>query len=398
MYSTGPIHSGELLRHSCTSERHNEIVDQRRSGVKDRSKLEGFGSDQAVVDLFCGAGGLTYGLMEEGLDVVAGVDVDEHCQYAYQHNTGARFRKCDIEQLSGDSLLKLYGQTQVQILVGCAPCQPFSVYNQKNNDEKWKLIKRFAKLIVETRPNVVSMENVPRLLTYRGGSVFQDFVRQLENAGYHVTYQVVSLERYGLPQRRSRLVLTASLHGVVTIEPPNFDSNKYLTVEEAIGHLPAIAAGETHATDRLHTASQLSAVNLRRIRASMPGGNWGEWPEELRAVCHRQNTGRGYKSVYGRMRFDEVAPTITTQFYGFGNGRFGHPEQDRAISLREGAILQSFPLDYDFAAPNQAIHFKIIGRMIGNAVPVVLARVIGRSITRHLVDRGLLRRVDQAIA
>ena len=309
----------------------------------DKSKRRELSSNHAVVDLFCGAGGLTYGLVREGLHVVAGVDTDEQCRYAYEYNTGVRFLNSDVGKLSSIALEELFDGADLKILVGCAPCQPFSVYNQKNNDGQWQLVKRFGDLIGAVRPDVVSMENVPRLQQYKNGSVFEHFVELLREADYHVTHEIVNLLDYGLPQRRSRLVVVASLHGSVVLEPPNESHSGYNTVKDAIGKLPPISAGEADQDDRLHTASRLSTLNLRRIRASMPGGSWDDWDRELRADCHNVESGRGYKSVYGRMRFDEPAPTITTQFYGFGNGRFGHPEQDRSISLREGAILQSFP-------------------------------------------------------
>lgn len=345
-----------------------------------------------VVDLFCGAGGLTCGLKREGLCVVAGVDMDGQYRYAYERNNASRFVERDIERFSASELSDLFGTNEARVLVGCAPCQPFSVYNQKNNNRKWQLVQRFAELIVQTQPDVVSMENVPRLFRYREGIVFEQFVHMLEDVGYHVAYEVVFLPDYGLPQYRRRLVLMASLHGKIWLESPSVGRDDYQTVEEALGHLPPIAAGEADPGDRLHTASRLSPLNLKRIRASMPGGSWADWEEELRAECHRSDTGKGYKSVYGRMKLEEPAPTITTQFYGFGNGRFGHPEQDRAISLREGAILQGFPLDYDFVPANEKIQFKSVGRMIGNAVPVVLARAIGRAIAEHLTLHGISRR------
>lgn len=246
------------------------------------------------------------------------------------------------------------------------------------------MVERFGELIVETLPDVVSMENVPRLLEFRGGEVFATFRRTLESVGYTVRHRIVYLPDYGLPQSRSRLVVMASRHGEVELEPPTHSPDEYRTVEEVIGRLPAIEAGGADDNDRLHTASRLSPINLRRIRASMPGGSWADWDAELVADCHKVKSGRGYRSVYGRMRYDEPAPTITTQFFGFGNGRFGHPEQDRGLSLREGAILQSFPPTYAFVRPGERVQFKALGRMIGNAVPVMLGQVIGRSIKAHL--------------
>ena len=342
----------------------------------------------SVVDLFCGAGGLAHGLLKEGFHIAAGIDIDTHCRYPFEHNNNASFVLRDVDELRSEEILEFFKPNSPRILVGCAPCQPFSLYNQKNNDPNWKLVGRFCGLVADTQPDVVSMENVPRLMDYRDGRVFSNLLELLREAGYTVDHQIVFLPDYGLPQRRSRLVVMASLHGTLELEEPTHALDSYRTVEQVIGDLPALAAGETHPRDALHTASRLSPMNLRRIRASKPGGSWADWQEELVAPCHRIRSGRGYKSVYGRMRFDEPSPTITTQFFGFGNGRFGHPEQDRALSLREGAILQSFPQDYRFVAPGETIQFKRIGRMIGNAVPVLLGQLIGRAIASHLSDHG----------
>lgn len=136
----------------------------------------------------------------------------------------------------------------------------------------------------------------------------------------------------------------------------------------------------------------LSPLNLARIQASKPGGTWLDWPDELRAVCHTKETGKWYGNVYGRMSWDEPSATITTQCCGFGNGRFGHPEQDRAISMREAALLQTFPLSYEFIDPSDDTpSISRIAQMIGNAVPVALARMIAKSIRLHICEhRGWL--------
>ena len=356
--------------------------------MSDTSRSEPSNAPGSVVDLFCGAGGLAHGLVSEGFHIAAGIDVDIHCRYPFEHNNNARFVLRDVDQLRSEEIQQLFEPDVPRILVGCAPCQPFSLYNQKNNDPNWRLVGRFGELVAATRPDVVSMENVPRLIDYRDGQVFRDLLESLREAGYTVDHQIVFLPDYGLPQRRFRLVVMASVHGTVELEGPTHALDCYRTVQQAIGDLPPLAAGETHHRDTLHKASRLSPINLRRIKASKAGGSWTDWEEELVAPCHRLKSGRGYKSVYGRMRFDEPSPTITTQFFGFGNGRFGHPEQDRALSLREGAILQSFPHDYRFVAPGETVQFKRIGRMIGNAVPVLLGQVIGRAIASHLADHG----------
>jgi DNA (cytosine-5)-methyltransferase 1 len=170
--------------------------------------------------------------------------------------------------------------------------------------------------------------------------------------------------------------------GEIALEKPG-DLAGEETVRHAIAHLPMLDAGET-SEDRLHRASRLSPLNQQRIRASKPGGCWRDWPTELVAECHRTEMGKNYPSVYGRMEWDAPAPTITTQFFGYGNGRFGHPEQDRAISLREGALLQTFPQDYEFIPHDHPVVFSQVGKMIGNAVPVRLGKAIGLSIRKHL--------------
>ena len=163
-----------------------------------------------------------------------------------------------------------------------------------------------------------------------------------------------------------------------------YNKNNYLTVRDAIGYLPPIAAGEVCEEDLLHRSSALSDINIRRIQQSVPGGSWRDWDDDLKLKCHKKISGSTFPSVYGRMEWDKPSPTITTQFYGYGNGRFGHPEQDRAISLREGAILQSFPNDYIFVDEKHPSHKRELGTHIGNAVPVELGRAIGISIQRHL--------------
>lgn len=340
------------------------------------------GSDLACVDLFCGAGGLTHGLRREGIDVVAGIDIDQACRHPFEQNNGSKFIEQDVDRLEAVDLKRLFGKADIRILAGCAPCQPFSTYSQRYDvvgSPRWGLLYQFSRLIKGSRPELVTMENVPSLAKH---AVYDDFVESLERLGYRVQSQVVDCSEYGLPQSRKRLVLLASRIGPIEIAPPKTGRRK--SVRSAIGRLPEIFHGESHTKDPMHVAAKLSDLNLERVRASNPGGTWRDWPEHLIAACHRRDTGKTYPGVYGRMRWDEPSPTLTTQFFGFGNGRFGHPEQDRAISLREGAILQGFPKSYSFIPDGAPVHFKALGRMIGNAVPVTLGEVIGRSIKAHL--------------
>ena len=339
--------------------------------------------DVNAVDLFCGAGGLTRGLESAGIQVRLGVDIDPACEFPYTANNKAKFLLQSVGQLSAEDLLPAFDQAPFRLLAGCAPCQPFSTYNQKadSSDGRWWLLLHFSRLIRDIRPELVTMENVPRLAEQ---TIFREFIHDLETAGYQVVYSTVSCSDYGVPQQRRRLVLLASSLGPIRLMTPGECGASTVTVRKAIGRMPSLNAGQVDAGDLLHQAAALSQTNLRRIQASRPGGTWRDWAGDLRADCHSKRSGKTYPSVYGRMCWDEPAPTITTEYFGFGSGRFGHPEQDRAISLREGAILQSFPRGYKFVRPGDPIYKKLVGRLVGNAVPVKLGEVIGRSIVAHV--------------
>jgi DNA (cytosine-5)-methyltransferase 1 len=344
-----------------------------------------------VVDLFCGIGGLSHGFVCEGFNVVAGIDSDPTCQYAYKTNNGAEFLERDIAGLSSQEVSKLFEGAEIKILVGCAPCQPYSVYNNKiatpieeRNDSKWELLYAFADLIDATEPDIVSMENVPQLLKFNGGKIFNDFKKRLEDRGYKVTAKIVNAQDYGVPQRRKRLVMFASKFGEVQLVDKTVKDGKYKTVRQAIGNLPRVDGGPAHPLDPIHRARKLSPLNVKRIQASPEGGFWRDWDKTLWLDCHKKETGKTYRSVYGRMRWDDVAPTMTTYCIGLGNGRFGHPEQDRAITLREAAIFQDFPPTYQFSDPNKSLSMQTIARHIGNAVPVGLGIAIAKSIKNHL--------------
>lgn len=346
-----------------------------------------------AVDLFCGAGGLTRGLIDAGIPVAAGYDLDEACRFPYEHNNrGATFQKVSVSELTAAMLAAHYPAGHTRILVGCAPCQTFSKYTQgldNDDDPKWTLLDEFARLVREVKPDIVSMENVPELQRH---DIFDRFLGTLADEGFHFTEdeekRVVYCPDYGIPQHRRRLVLVASKLGPIELIPPTHTGKRQRTVRKALKELAHLQAGGASEADPLHRTSELSPLNLQRIQHSTPGGTWRDWPKKLVAKCHRKKAGKTYPSVYGRMEWDKPSPTITTQFFGFGNGRFGHPEQDRAISLREGAILQSFPKRYQFVEKGGDYCFKTIGRLIGNAVPVRLGEVVGKAIIRHLEEQN----------
>lgn len=348
-----------------------------------------------AVDLFCGVGGLTHGLRRGGIEVVAGVDFDGSCRFAYEsNNSPSRFIQRDVNALTTREVSDLFGGAGIKLLAGCAPCQPFSTYSRSDRRRKggeaedgdWSLVASFGRLVREVQPDLVTMENVPQVLLH---NVFGGFLEAL--AGYHVTRSVVNCERFGVPQKRQRMVLMASRLGseALTLLAPEVATE---TVRSNIAALPTLEAGQADAEDPLHAACRLSPLNLQRIRASKPGGTWRDWPESLRADCHRKSTGATYPSIYGRMEWDKPAPTMTTQCFGYGNGRFGHPEQDRAITLREAAILQTFPPQYSFLAQGEEVSFARLGRLIGNAVPVRLGEFIAETFRSH-VDYHISRAV-----
>lgn len=352
-----------------------------------------------VVDLFCGIGGLSAGFRKEGFDVVAGVDLDGTCQFAFEKNIKARFIHESVANLEGTALDDLYTKGSLKILVGCAPCQPFSSYtrryrkdeSQEQTDQRWAMLEEFARLIQSSRPDIISMENVTRVEAH---PAFKRFVRSLEDADYQVSVFKVRAQDYGVPQKRTRLVLFASQFGRVALAPPTH-ANRPITVRKAISKLPAVGCGETHPSDRLHVARGLSDKNLRRLQATEEGGSWKNWKEDMQLDCHKSDRGKSFRAVYGRMKWDEPSPVITTQCLGIGNGRFGHPDQDRAITIREAAILQSFPSQFQFLPANAKVFGLHLARQIGNAVPVKLGQAVARSIMLHLREHEIVATTHQ---
>lgn len=352
---------------------------------KRNKKKKAVFSGIAAIDLFCGAGGMTHGLIKAGVPVSAGIDIDPTCRYAYETNNKVSFFEKDIRLSSAKELKALYPKKTVKILVGCAPCQPFSTHTHKvknrKKDDKWGLLYSFSDLIKEVKPKIVSMENVAQIMKHE---VFNDFVKTLKRLGYQVFWRAIYCPDYGIPQSRRRLVLLASKLGKIELIPPTHSRDKYKTVRNVIEKLERITDGQASKKDPLHRSPNLSPLNKKRIIQSKPGGTWLDWDKKLRAPCHAKKSGETYSAVYARMDWDKVGPTITTQSCYFGTGRFGHPSQNRAISLRESAMLQTFPKRYKFLDPSVPFSFKKIGIHIGNAVPVRLGQIVGKSIKKHL--------------
>ncbi len=337
-----------------------------------------------AVDLFCGTGGLSLGLQQAGVRVAAGIDIEQRCQYPYETNIKATFVLADINKVDGKRLKQLWPEDDLRLLAGCAPCQPFSSQRRgakPSADKNWPLLLAFAKLVKSCRPELVTMENVPRLMH---DPVFTRFTGVLHDNGYHVTYGILYGPDFGLAQTRRRLILLASRLGEIEMPKPTHTEDQYVTVNDVIGKLRPLENGEADPNDPLHVARRLSDLNLRRAIASKAGGTWRDWPEDLLAECQKKDKGRSFGAFYGRMRANEPGPTITTQPYNTGAGRFTHPTQHRGLSLREAALLQGFPKEFIFTDKGEQITFSGVGKLIGNAVPPAFGKAVGTTFMEHI--------------
>ena len=342
-----------------------------------------------VVDFFSGCGGTSAGLRAAGAEIVLGIDRDAGARATFKANfPGATFLEKDVKKLRTAALAPIIAaHPDAQWLFSaCAPCQPFSRQrrDKRKNDDRAPLLWELIRFVRRYAPSYIFVENVPGLqsLSQQLGP-FDRFVAALRRLGYAVNSGVVEARSYGVPQRRGRLVLVASKVGPVSFPPPTHgphaSAREYSTVWEWIGDLPELAAGEEHFNVPNHKAMDLSALNLRRIRATPEGGGRKDWPPDLQLKCH-SNGYTGHTDVYGRMRKDQPATGLTTKCLSLSNGRFGHPTQDRAISVREAASLQTFPRSFIFHGT-----FAAMATQIGNAVPVLLARRFGEWFVRDLV-------------
>ena len=258
-----------------------------------------------VIDLFCGVGGLSHGFIQEDFNVLAGIDIDETCRFAFEENNKSEFIAKSITDLSAQEINRIYGEnTDLKILVGCAPCQNFSSYMFKDKDKdsnKWKLLYEFSRLVKETEPDIISMENVSQLINFKKAPVFEDFVNDLKDLGYFVSYEIVNCPDYGIPQNRKRLVLLASKYGEINLIPKTHIPENYVTVKDAIGALPPISDGDINKDDSLHISRKLSELNKKRIKNTPYGGSWKDWDDSLKLQCHKKESGKSFPNVYGRI-------------------------------------------------------------------------------------------------
>lgn len=342
-----------------------------------------------VVDFFCGCGGTSAGLREAGMNILAGVDLNSEAGKTYTHNfPEAKFFLEDISNFPTYNLGQIIDKTRKRPLLfsACAPCQPYTKQKttKRQSDSRLNLLDEFHRFVSVFRPDYILIENVPGLQKIRADEgALGRFLRLLDKHRYLYDVTVLRSQDYGVPQRRRRLVLVASLVGDISVPEPTHglgrENETYENVWNWIGDLPAISAGEKHPSVKNHQSAKLSDLNLTRINATPEGGSRLDWPKELMLNCHK--TYSGHTDVYGRLHKDRPATAMTTRCISLSNGRYGHPTQSRAISVREAARLQTFGDDFEFFGS-----INSMATQIGNAVPVRLANVIGAHVKSHFLE------------
>lgn len=348
-----------------------------------------------AIDFFCGGGGMSYGMQSARIKILAGIDYDESCKETYEANIDAKFIKADVFKLKPEVLedeLGLEKNDDNLILIGCSPCQYWSVIqtDKKKSEKSKSLLLEFQRFVEYFNPGYVVVENVPGILSRMEESGLDIFIEMLEGKGFSVHADIHNAADYGIPQSRKRFTLIANRITEEKLKPAKY-SGKRLTVRDVLGEkngFPKIIAGHQDKTDFMHSCAALSGINLKRL-ALIPknGGNrlaFAHIPElQLKCFIGKDDS---FKDTFGRLWWDKPAPTITTKFFSISNGRFAHPEENRALSLREGATLQSFPRRYVFKASSR----DKIARLIGNAVPPRYAEKIGEAIVDHfkLLQKG----------
>ena len=343
-----------------------------------------------AIDFFSGAGGLTHGLRSAGINVMAGIDIEASCKETYEkNNKGSVYLERDVTKYSPQELekdLKIKRNDNGMIFAGCAPCQFWSIiHTSREKSKKTKdLILDFQRFVEYFNPGFVLVENVPGISS-KEGSPMGKFISTLESLGYKVAHHVTDMSQYGIPQKRKRFTLLASRVSNISLPEP---TNKQKTLKDILGPkngFSKIKAGTKDSSKFLHSAANLNQKNIERLQMTPAnGGDRSGWQNKKKYKLDCYSSGeKKFYDTYGRMWWDRPAPTITTKFYSISNGRFAHPEENRAISIREGATIQTFPKDYEFIGNSVAS----ISKMIGNAVPPAFGKILGDQIVRSLESK-----------
>jgi DNA (cytosine-5)-methyltransferase 1 len=336
---------------------------------------------RTAIDLFSGAGGLTQGLKQAGFNVVGAVEsVKTYADSYILNHPETNLKQMDITRIDPVEYAKELGLKpgDLDLLAGCPPCQGYSTIGTRNrgqrNDPRNELVYEVLRFAVAFQPKTIMMENVPAL---DKDERLQKLVGELERIGYNIDHKVLKMSHYGVPQARRRMILLASRFGDIEVVKQELDTSKMSTVRDAISFLPMV--GESG--DPLHDMTEKRSDKIKKFISMVPkdGGSRTDLAEEFQLECHKKTT--GFKDVYGRMAWDKPSPTITGGCISPSKGRFLHPEEDRSITLREAALLQTFPKDYKFSFASGK---HGIAMMIGNALPPKFIEFHARILSRHL--------------
>ncbi|MGD9807966.1 MAG: DNA cytosine methyltransferase [Deferribacterales bacterium] len=343
-----------------------------------------------AIDLFAGAGGLTVGLKQAGINVIEAIEIDIDASETYKYNhPEVKVNTTDITKIPDEYFIQLKNKG-INIVTGCPPCQGFSSLTMKKDDPRNKLVYEFLRAIKIIEPQAVMMENVPGMAK-RGKEIFDDVLNQLAQMGYYTSYKVLQVADFGVPQSRNRLVMYASkakkieMPSTTHAEKGENGKLKWLTVKDAFENITiptplTIRQVSENAIENMNHWSiirELAPINKERLKYIKSGSNRYSIPDELRPPCHKGKN-KGYGNVYARMDWDKPSPTITTGCTTMSTGRFIHPEEDRTISVREAAILQTFPIGYTF----KTRYLERACRLVGNALPCKFAEAL----SKHLVN------------
>jgi len=341
-----------------------------------------------VIDFFCGCGGSSAGLEKSGMNIIAGIDIDKNALETFKHNfKSAEIFSQNIRDLIPEDLCEVIGTNKSSKLLFavCAPCQPFSTQNRlkDSDDERISLLAEFHRFVEYFEPDYIILENVPGIQRVDNGP-FTNFIVFIEAKGYKVDFQVLNAMDYGVPQSRKRLVLIATKNGTIELPTSTHGKTKdklnYITVKDAIAKYPKLDAGDNSDKSHKypnHVCANMQEITLKRLKATPEGGDRRDWPKSLWLECHKNHN--GHNDVYGRLSWDKPSVTLTTKCVSISNGRFGHPDQLRALSVREAAALQSFDDSFKFIG-----NMRDAAKQVGNAVPVLFAKALGDQVVSHM--------------
>lgn len=339
-----------------------------------------------VVDLFAGCGGGSIGFLQAGFEVIGAVEIDQDASTAYEANVGVEPLVRDVRGVTGKDLLAGTGVEvgELTLLFGCPPCQSFTILRRGAAETavdgaRNTLPHEYSRLVEELRPRHIAFENVPGMVDGRWRHRFDELLAELDRLGYQCRWDLLDAADYGVPQRRRRLLVVGSCVADPVLPRASHAAASadglpaHRTVRDAIGALRRLGPGEEDPADPLHRARHHSEIALRRLRAVPEGGGRKDLPPELQLACHQGHP--GHYDIYGRLWWDRPAPTLTSGCTNVTKGRFAHPDQDRAITLREALYLQGFPADASLAGVTDTMALQV-----GNAVPPPLTAAVGRTI------------------